>query len=58
MVQEYLNNKTFEILISVFQNIKKEKNQLYFISNEITCTFNENKNYVTLPAFVQKLSEK
>ena len=57
MVQEYLNNKTFEILISFLQNIKKEKNQLYFISNEITCTFNENKNY-KLPEVWLEIQEK
>lgn len=60
MVHEYLNNKTFEVLISGFQNIKKEKNQFDFLIKEIdsTCNFNINiKNFI-IPDSWKKIQER
>lgn len=60
MVHEYLNNKTFEILISGFQNIKKEKNQLDFLIQEIdsTCALNVNLKNYKIPESWIKIKEK
>ena len=60
MVHEYLNNKTFEILISGFQHIKKEKNQLEFLISEIdtTCCSNSNFKSFKIPDSWNKIKEK
>lgn len=60
MVHEYLNNKTFEILISGFQSIKKEKNQLDFLTLEIDSTCRANvciKDY-KIPDSWMQIQEK